>query len=72
MPDTNNFNVLDMVDEVAAESNIDAADLFAQPEPVQEPVQEAVEPPKPVEEPKPEEKKKREWVPDASLTRDMP
>ena len=72
MPDTNNFNVLDMVDEVAAESNIDAADLFAQPEPVQEPVQETTEPPKPVEEPKPEEKKKREWVPDASLTRDMP
>ena len=72
MPDTNTFNVLDMVDEVAADSNIDAADLFAQPEPVQEPVQEAVEPPKPVEEPKQEEKKKREWVPDASLTRDMP
>ena len=71
MPDNNNFNVLDMVEEVAADQNIDAAELFAKPETPTAEIKEA-----PIEEQqietKEEPKKKKEWVPDESLTADMP
>lgn len=59
------FNVMDMIDDYAAESGIDAKDIFKKKDPVKspDPLDETIDP-IPAND---EESKTKEWTPDASL-----
>lgn len=67
MPENNNFNVLDMVDQISAEENIDASELFSKHETTEQPVQHHDNADIPAE-----TSKKKEWTPNPELIKDMP